>query len=68
MAGADGTDDLAFAAGKLEYELAVVHGLGLEHGEGRAFKGAPPVHEAGVRDAGEEVVVEEGHGWRWKDA
>lgn len=65
MADADGTHDLAFAAGKLEDELAVVHGLGLEYGERRALKGAPPVYEAGLRDSeGEEVVVEEGHGWR----
>jgi hypothetical protein len=41
-----------FAAGLVEDELAVVHVLGLEYGEGGACEGAAPVGEAGER-----------HGW-----
>ena len=60
VADSDGADDLAFAAGELEDELAVVDVLGLEDGEGRACKGAAPVDEAGV--GGADGVEEGLHG------
>lgn len=49
MSDADCTHDSALAAGKVEDELAVVHRLGLEYGEGLTSESVTPVYEAGEK-------------------